>query len=243
MDDTMRGASARSLSNQTETSCMNSPALAITEANDNRQANTVIEVASLDDLTAIHHPSHSLALCPRQMPPALAPWLDALPAEKLPHERLLVRVGDAPAALADMFSNASLPDSDPAQALRDDMVDLIERFATLAGSPEVDMRVEHIRHDACKKFHRDHVQLRLICCYHGPTTEWVPADHAEDALDRQETYAGPLRHFPRFAVAVFTGHDQGVVHRSPAIAGTGKTRFLLCLNKPSVVSPPLWQPA
>jgi hypothetical protein len=121
------------------------------------------------------------------------------------------------------------------------MVDLIERFAALAGSPEVDVRIQHIRNNACKKFHRDYVRLRLICCYHGPTTEWVPSDHAEDALDCQEAYAGPLNHFPRFAVAMFKGHEQGVVHRSPAIVGTGKTRFLLCLNERSVVSPPLWQ--
>ena len=220
---------------------MNSPLPAMIEANDDREDRTVAEVSSLDDLAAIHHPSHSLALCPRHMPPVLAPWLDALPAEILPHERLLVRVEDAPAALADLFSSSSLPDSDLARALCDDMVDLIERFATLAGSWEVDVRVEHIRHDACKRFHRDKVRLRLICCYYGPTTEWVPAGHAENALDCQKTYAGPLRHFPRFAVAVFKGHDQGVVHRSPAIAGTGKTRFLLCLNEPSSVSPSLWQ--
>ena len=178
----------------------------------------VIEVASLNELTAIHRPSHALALCPRSMPPALTPWLDALPGEMLPNERLLVRVGDAPAALAALFGSSPLSDSGPARMLRDDMVDLIEHFTAIAGAPEVDVRVQHIRRDACKKFHRDHVRLRLISCYHGPTTEWVPAGHTEEALDHQKAYAGPLQHFPRFAVAVFKGHEQGVVHRSPAIA-------------------------
>jgi len=220
---------------------MNAPLPAMIEADDNLQDGTVIEVSSLDDLAAIRQPSHSLALCPRIMPPALAPWLDGLPEETLPNERLLVRVGDAPAALAELFAGASLPKVGPAQILRDDMVDLIECFAELASLQEVDVRVQFIRHDACKRFHRDHVRLRLICCYQGPTTEWVPSDHAKDALESQRDYAGPLQHFPRFAVAVFKGHEQGVVHRSPAIADAGKTRFLLCLNEPSIVSPSLWQ--
>ncbi|MEM8951792.1 MAG: DUF1826 domain-containing protein [Pseudomonadota bacterium] len=220
---------------------MNPPLTAMIEADNKLQDGTVIEIGSLDDLTAIHRPSHSLALCPRDMPPSLAPWMDGLPDETLPNDRLLVRVGDAPAALAELFESASLPKDGPAKILRDDMVDLIERFASLAKSPEVDVRVQFIRHDACKKFHRDHVRLRLICCYQGSTTEWVTSDHEEEALDRQMDYAGPLQRFPRFAVAVFRGHDKGVVHRSPAIADAGKTRFLLCLNEPSVVSPPLWQ--
>ena len=220
---------------------MNAPLPLMLEADDDLQDGTVSEVSSLDDLAAIHQPSHSLALFPRNMPPALAPWLDGLPDDKLPNERLLVRVDDAPAALAELFASAALIEDGPAQILRDDMVDLIDRFAALAGSAEVDVRVQFIRHDACKKFHRDHVRLRLICCYQGPATEWVPSDHAENALEGQRDYAGPLQHFPRFAVAVFKGHERGVVHRSPAIADAGKTRFLLCLNEPSIVSPPLWQ--
>ncbi len=212
------------------------------KANDDRQDSSVIEVSALDGLTAIHHPSCTLALCPRSMPKTLAPWLDALPEDDLPDGRLLLRVGDAPAALADIFLDMSLPDDGPAQALRHDIVNQIERFAAIAGSTEVDMRLQCIRHDACKKFHRDHARLRLICCYRGPTTEWVPAGHGQEALDRQQAYAGPLNHFPRFAVALFKGHEQGVVHRSPPIAGTGNIRLFLCLNEPSVVSPPRWQP-
>lgn len=222
---------------------MNAPLPLITEADDHLQDGTVIEVSSLDDLSAIHRPSHSLALCPRDMPPLLAPWLDGLPDDALPNERLLVRVGDAPAALAELIDDASLPEDGPARLLRDDMVGLIERFGLLANVEEVDVRVQFIRHDACKRFHRDHVRLRLICCYQGPTTEWVPCAHEKDAIEAQRDYAGPLRHFPRFAVAVFKGHEQGVLHRSPAIAEAGKTRFLLCLNEPSVVSPPLWPAA
>lgn len=220
---------------------MNAPLPLMIDANNDLRDGTVIDVSSLDQLAAIRQPSHSLALCPRNMPPALAPWLDGLPDETLPNERFLVRVGDAPAALAELFTGASFPEDGPAQILRDDMVDLIERFAALAGLRRVDVRVQFIRHDACKKFHRDHVRLRLICCYQGPTTEWVPSDHAQDALEGQRDYAGPLHHFPRFAVAVFKGHGQGVVHRSPAIADAGETRFLLCLNEPSIVSPSLWQ--
>ncbi|MEM7044838.1 MAG: DUF1826 domain-containing protein [Pseudomonadota bacterium] len=216
---------------------------AMIEGEDVRLDSTIIKAASLDELSAVNRPSSSLALCPREMSPALSPWLDGLPEGALPNGRILVRKNEAPVALAALFASSSLPEDDLSRELRNDMVELIERFAAIAGVPEVDVRVERIRHDACKRFHRDHVRMRLICCYRGPTTEWVPGSHAEDALDLQGDYSGPLRHFPRYAVAVFKGHQHGVVHRSPPIAGSGITRLLLCLNERSTASPPLWRPA
>lgn len=215
---------------------------ATTDAGDVPLDSTIIVTASLEELSAVKRSSRSLALHPRQMSPDMPDWLDGLPDEELPSGRVLVRVGDAPAALAEIFGTSSHPENNRLRELYDDMIELIELFSSIADSPEVDVRVERIRHDACKKFHRDHVRMRLICCYRGPTTVWVPTSHAEEALDLQRDYAGPLRHFPRFAVAVFKGHQQGVVHRSPQIAGSGETRLLLCLNERSVASPPLWHP-
>jgi len=212
------------------------------DASDRRLDDTIIEATSLNGLKAAKRSSCSLALYPREMSPDLPAWLDGLPDEDLPNGRVLVRVGDAPAALAEIFGTSSRPKDDLLRELYDDMIELIDLFSSVADSPEVDVRVERIRHDACKKFHRDHVRMRLICCYRGPTTVWVPASHADEALDRQQDYQGPLQHFPRFAVSIFKGHQQGVVHRSPQIVGSGETRLLLCLNERSAASPPLWHP-
>jgi hypothetical protein len=65
------------------------------------------------------------------------------------------------------------------------------------------------------------------------------------ALREQRDYRGPMEELPRFAVALFKGSradrpEDGIVHRSPPIAGTGQCRLVLYLNERSEISPPLW---
>lgn len=92
-----------------------------------------------------------------------------------------------------------------------------------------------IDHDACWRFHRDHVGLRLNTTYRGPGTQWPPLEHAPRALKAQRRYRGPLNELPAFSVGVFKGVPRAgngaVVHRSPPVEGTGQTRLFLCLNE------------
>src|SRR5690606_36891561 len=118
-------------------------------------------------------------------------------------------------------------------------------FAFVSGRRHVDIRLETVTTDACRKFHYDEVPLRLVVTYRGPGTQFVPDGHYEEAVTRQTGYDGPMHDLPRFTAAIFKGSQAergGVLHRSPPIAGTGETRLLLCLNVPTLVSPPLWQP-
>jgi hypothetical protein len=130
-------------------------------------------------------------------------------------------------------------------ALAADIIDLGRRFADLFGLEAVDLRLEALAHDACWKFHRDHVPARLVTTYGGPGTEWVVPAFGARAVEEQKDYNGPLERLSAGDVAIFRGcqpgHDHGIVHRSPPVAGTGVTRLFLCLNLPSPASPPLWQ--
>lgn len=45
---------------------------------------------------------------------------------------------------------------------------LAGRFSALTASSVVQMRLEHVIDDACRKFHVDAVGLRLLCTYAGP---------------------------------------------------------------------------
>jgi hypothetical protein len=66
-----------------------------------------------------------------------------------------------------------------------------------------------VRHDACWKFHRDYVHLRLLTTYFGPATQIVPVSDAERTLLRQRDYDGPYLPMPAHTVALFKGGHAG----------------------------------
>jgi Protein of unknown function (DUF1826) len=55
------------------------------------------------------------------------------------------------------------------------------------------------------------------------------------AVRARRRYRGALNELPRFAVGLFKGERRAgaaaILHRSPPIAGSGKTRLFLCLNE------------
>lgn len=199
-------------------------------------------VPTRDDLAGIAAPDVALVAWPRVLPPAVAQWLEALPADALPDFRILV---DAAAAATAITANlrACWPAEPPLAAwLGDDIASLVGQFAHITSEPVVDIRLERITGNACWRFHRDCVAARLLCTYRGPGTQWVPESEAPTALAQQDRYDGQLHELPAHAVAIFkgscSGDGAGVLHRSPPIAGSGQARLLLCLNTPSEASPP-----
>lgn len=204
----------------------------------------IMEDESIAVLDEIADPAVGLALWHRRLPPVLDTWLDQTPPARLPEGRLLVRTDDIEEALDTTFRAAAIPDDIPARLLRADVATLARRFARIAGSALVDLRLEALAHDACCRFHRDFVPLRLLCTYRGPGTQWIAPAQAGRAVHEQDRYKGEIRHMPRHAAALFKGegHGQGhgIVHRSPPIKHIGTTRLLLCLNLPSTVSPKPW---
>ncbi len=198
---------------------------------------TVRVVESSDDavLHRVAENDVALAIWHRPQPAGLAAWLDSLPAERLPEGHFIGPAACVPARLAALCDLVELADSPERRALIDDIAGLARCFAARAGSPDVDLRLEAITHDACWRFHRDHVGYRLNATYRGPGTQWPPLEHAARALKAQRRYRGPLNEFPRFAAGLFKGvvraGTKAIVHRSPPVAGSGQTRLFLCLNE------------
>lgn len=102
---------------------------------------------------------------------------------------------------------------------------LAGRFATLASSPLVKRRFEHVTDDACRKFHVDAVGLRLLCTCAGPGTEWLETDGRIRRMASMEVAI--------FKGAAFSGAGPQVMHRSPPLStGTlaGQSRLVLCVD-------------
>lgn len=209
-------------------------------------SNPMVSGADETVLSTILQPDVSLAIWERPALRTLLDGMEGLCPAHLPQGRVLVWLPDVSAALASIVAETPIGTTVLGRALLDDMLMLVRHFAAIAGTDIVDIRLDRLRHDACWKFHRDQVRLRLLTTYRGPATQIVPKAYAEGALRDQRAYRGPLEDLPDGVVALFkgtqAGPDTGVVHRSPPIAGTGTVRSLLCLNMPSETSPRLWEP-
>jgi len=197
-----------------------------------------------EGLAAINQTDMELAIWRRVLPPCLATWLERIDASRLPDLRILVQPSHLRRAVEPYLDECGLPRGDMRNLLIGDVDDLVSAFSKITQTDLVDVRLERVSHNACWKFHRDCVEARLLTTYRGPATEWVQPRHARQALHEQKRYGGPIEHLRIHDVAVFKGScagpGSGIVHRSPPIARTGRTRLLLCLNKPSDASPEPW---
>ncbi len=197
-----------------------------------------------DGLGAIAGSDVELVIWQRALPTDFGDWLERIDARLLPNIRVLLRPADLSRALVPLLNDCGLPEGPKRYLLLRDVEQLVSAFARIARTDLVDLRLESVSGDACRRFHRDCVEARLLTTYRGPATEWIRPDHAKAALEDQTAFEGPIERLRRYDVAIFKGScaeaASGIVHRSPPISGTGLTRLLLCLNQPSATSPRPW---
>ena len=198
-------------------------------------------------LASIEEPDTELVIWQRSLASDLQNWINQTDAACLPDVRVLIKPDEFRSAFEPLLDRCGLRADDMRGRLVADIHSLVIAFAEITRRDYVDVRLEHISHDACWKFHRDSVETRLVTTYRGPTTEWVRQAHAEQAIQEQREYNGPLEHLKDGNVAIFKGScgspNRGIVHRSPPIAGTHMTRLLLCLNQWTRASPAPWAEA
>jgi hypothetical protein len=112
---------------------------------------------------------------------------------------------------------------DMAAVLSREIVPLCERFFGVMDCAHMQVRLEVIETDACRKFHADNVAVRLLMPLVGPGTQWIRA--GSDGL---------IHHLQPGDVGLFKGwqwtDDPRILHRSPPIVATGETRLLLALT-------------
>lgn len=186
------------------------------------------EAAFPDGLAAIAAPDCAAILWRRAVDPGFQAWIDALPADRLPRTRTILTphmVRDAALAACE---NAGLPEWPERAVLADDIAALAHVFAGATGAAWLQMRLETVEDDSCRRFHVDNVTARLVCTYRGPGTEFgLSADGGAPAKVLRAPTGSPL---------IMRGKrwredpPAGFLHRSPPIEGAGITRLLLALD-------------
>jgi hypothetical protein len=179
-----------------------------------------------DVLERIHDDAVQLALWERPRPASLD-WLDGLDLDDIDDVHDELYVAGLESYLPQRLFAAGYPQDDRTTALAGHIATTACRFARIMATDALRIRLEIIETDACRKFHMDQVQARLLMPLTEPGTQWIESHAGSDA---------PIRQLRAGHVGVFKGRvwaeSPAILHRSPPITGSGKTRLLLVLDLP-----------
>lgn len=187
-------------------------------------------------LAGIYREDLNLCVWRRGLDTPLAHWLSDVAATR--ELDVIARVrGDAPDLRRRLDG---LPQGPPFEAWLTDVHFLLHLYADLFGAAELGVRLHILASDMCPRLHVDRVGVRLLCTYAGPATEWLENAHvARGALGASGDVTrpgAPVHALERFDVALLKGESwpgnqgNGAVHRSPAIASSGRRRLFLSIE-------------
>ncbi|MFN5630638.1 MAG: DUF1826 domain-containing protein [Sphingomonadales bacterium] len=188
-----------------------------------------IVAGNADVLHAIREEDVSFAFWERKPPSGVGD----IALNGLRNLRFTASLGEMPDTLDQELESAGFKKGTPRNNLATDILDLANHFAAVMRLNKVEIRLEHVTTNACKKFHGDYVTARLICTYVGPGTQWLDGADTEDCgcgepHNIQQMNAGD--------VGLFKGRiwseTHPAIHRSPPIEGTGEGRLMLVINPP-----------
>ncbi|MGB1111103.1 MAG: DUF1826 domain-containing protein [Gammaproteobacteria bacterium] len=183
----------------------------------------------------------NLCVWRRSPQPALEQELSRLRADSLPDLRCSTSLASFDQSLRALFQSRGL---DPAEFRHwiADMGLLAQHFFNVRPSLAVNVRLVTMDDVSCPRFHVDHSNLRLLCTYRGPGTEWLANDQvdraaqASGASNEDMIRFGAPEQFQPFWVGIMKGSaypgnsESGLVHRSPAVHGPDQMRVLFCLD-------------
>lgn len=190
------------------------------------------EATSPEGLAAIADPDCAAVLWRRAVDPQFQAWIDALPVAQLPRTRLILPVAMVRDAAQVACETACLPEWPERARLCDDIAALATAFSGAVDAAWLQMRLEVVEDDSCRRFHVDNVVARLVCTYRGPGTEFTfSTDRGAPADIRRAPTGSPLvmrgKRWPEDPPA-------GFFHRSPPIEGPvpgrGPVRLMLALD-------------
>ena len=185
-------------------------------------------VSGPDGLAAIHQPGTAAAFWERTPLDRFQTWIDALPPEQLPRARIILRPEAVCDALIEVTRFCGTPECPERNMLIEDASALAAIFADVMDCAYLQLRLDAIQTNACRKFHVDAVTARLICTYRGTGTQYGVSTTGDDP--------DTVLTVPTGAPIVLRGTrwpenpPSGLLHRSPPIAGTNETRLLLVLD-------------
>ena len=191
-------------------------------------AKGVVIAKEPQDLINIRDPHCAAVLWKRKFQTDFQNWIDELETEKLPHGRLVLPTQTIDEAVGQLCDIAGMEDNPNRELLINDIASLSQLFAAVMEVQYLRLRLEKVNDNACRKFHRDAVSARLVCTYRGLGTEYGTSIEGEEPTTIFQVSTGAPIILRGSAWAEHP--NSNLVHRSPPIEGTGKTRLVLVLD-------------
>ncbi|MDJ0514108.1 MAG: DUF1826 domain-containing protein [Methyloceanibacter sp.] len=191
-------------------------------------ARRVVEGDGPNILGEIWSPSCGVAVWRRDLGEPFQTWLDTLALEDLPDARIVSSPASAGTVLDAYVSRHGMAEGEFRTQLAADAAMLAGAFARIMKTVSVRIRLDVISDNACRKFHLDNVEARLLCTYRGRGTQYGCSQGNADPSPIHELTTGD--------VGLFRGQRWptlercGIVHRSPPLSGCGETRLLLVVD-------------
>lgn len=186
-------------------------------------------VENLSDLSEITHDAYPAVLWQRQDTPSYLAWLDKLDPTTLPKARFIAPKEDVRTSIEAIYNASTIPDCAERALFIEDISALADTFVKIMKVPYLRVRLDVVTTNACKKFHMDYLDARLICTYRGTGTEFgiAPDKKTEpDSIAQAPTGSPMIMRGKKWP----TVPDINFLHRSPPIEGTGEHRVVLVLD-------------
>ena len=192
-------------------------------------SSTHIVTSSAKGLERIRDPECSLAVWERAAPDFAK---DAV-AQLKGNLRFPAKLSEIERTAQSQLEAAGMETEATRTALASDIAMLAGHYCQALSLDAVELRLEIVTGDSCRKFHADYVSARLITTYCGTGTQWIDDADAQRVRNGQEP--SQINTLKAGDVGLFKGKlatENPAIHRSPPISGTGETRLLLVLNPP-----------
>lgn len=125
-----------------------------------------------------------------------------------------------------------------------DIIENVELFLNVSNASECKLKFMQVENDMCRRFHTDINELRMICTYFGPGTEWLNQDNVNfyalrNPKENLEIAIDPLKinRVKTGDVCIMKGelyqHDivSACIHKSPTIENNQQKRLILRIDK------------
>lgn len=183
---------------------------------------------SPEGLFVIRSPGCAGAVWQRDPLPEFQSWIDALEPGCLPKSRIVLPTNGVQTAVKQICDVCGTPDCLERRMLIDDISALAAIFGNIMPTSHLQLRLDVIDTNACRKFHIDSVTARLVCTYRGSGTQYgISSDGSQPNRIFSVNTGSPM---------ILRGTlwpeqpKSGLLHRSPPIEGTGEIRLLLVLD-------------
>ncbi|SEG26023.1 DUF1826 domain-containing protein [Marinobacterium lutimaris] len=183
-------------------------------------------------LGEIYQPECNLAVWQRDLEKKIEHYMAQLAeSNRQVSLRCLIGTGEEMRAETAIQLNGALPTFEGKEALVNNICELVEMYQCLFEPEQIGVRLATLRRAMCPKFHVDFLPARLVTCFSGAGTHWLP--EPQNGCPRiPETEPDRFEQISTGDVALLKGDGWfenegfGVVHRSPPVAEGGMRMFL-----------------